>query len=459
MGLANYSYSYGSTYMGALGIGYNDSTNDNLLDKLLDQELVNSTAYSIWLDDEAGTSGNLLFGAVDTAKVEGNLTRLISEYSYSQMIIRVVEINGTTSESGGVVPIIVTSDEDDDSYGSNGYTSEEYSADYLFTAIYSPTDSVSIFPTDIASQIWQMAGARYDDDLELAVISCSAAVDTETNFTLRLGGRETAGPVISASMSDLVITTGEFNMSAWSYLYDETDTNTCLFGVQNDSLSSINPGFTLGGPVLRRTFSVFDLANSELAVAPVKFDATSTSNVVPFASYGALTPSSTILCTYLSCSEGSGRSSSSSSGDGEEGGSSGSLSGVLPVGALVGMTVGIALFLLLLALAGFLVWRRRLNRDPADKEATSVASAEAGEHPPTMSSANGESGGAAAPLPERTQSPDTTAGGINEPESRPAPSPPSSTGEGHSGPRGDEPGVQSSHGTTDRAEASPSHKP
>lgn len=454
MGLANYSSSYTSnTYMGVLGIGYNDSTHDNLLDNLLDQGLINSTAYSIWLDDEAATSGNLLFGAVDTAKFEGNLTRLISDYSYYKMIIRVLEINGTTNESGGATPLAVTADTDDTS--GYYYTEEVNNSDYLFTAVFSPADTVSVFPTDLASQVWQMAGARYDDDLQMAVISCTAAGDTTTNFTLRLGGTgPTTGPVLSAYMSDLVIPADEVNMSTLYSSYDYTEgSNTCLFGVQNGSVSSSSSEFALGSTLLRRTYSVLDLANNEIAVAPLDFDATSTSHVVPFASYGARVPSSTLLCESSSCYEGSGTSSVSDSGDGEDGGSSSSDAGVLSVGVLVGLTAGIALFVFLVALAGFLVWRHRLNRKAAAKDAASVSSAEAGGHPPAMSSANA-TGGDAPQLPEIAQTPAMTADKGKAPD-RPAPSPPGSVGEGHSAAGGAGAGAQASH-DADHAEASSS---
>lgn len=427
MGLVNETSStslpgaYAAGYMGVLGIGYNDTDYDNLPNRLQRDGLINSTAYSLWVDDEAASSGNLLFGAVDTARFEGSLTRLLSQHSYYTMTVQVVGINGSTTKSGGPVAVTTTSSSDDD--GDDGY---------LFTALYSPPDTLSNLPTDIASQIWQMAGAYYDDRLGKAVVSCSAAGDA-TNFTIQLGGNGAKGPVVSALMSDLVIPAAEFNLSSYSYYYYDTestnDSNMCLFGVQNGSVSSsYYTSYNLGSTLLRRTYSVFDLVNNEVAVAPVRFGASATSNVVPFASYGAAVPSSTILCVYSDCFEDAG--SNDDDDDSDETGGTGRLRGVLSVGALVGMSAGIALGFLALGLAGIFLWRHRRNRGLAAKEesGTSVLSAEAGEGAPVMSRA-----GAAAP--EMGETPAQAPAGApvgkgKEPEVR-EPVPGSSIGDPH----------------------------
>lgn len=386
MGLVNSTTA--STYLGVLGIGYNDSDYDNLPNRLQKEGLINSTAYSLWVDDETAGSGSLLFGAIDTSRFEGDLTRLMSYYSYYMMIVPVVGINGSTSDSSGPVAITVTSDDDDDGSSSSysSYTSEGDGDDdgYLFTAVYSPSDTVSNLPTDIAAQVWQMAGASYDPNLAVATISCSAAAD-EANFTLQLGSRDTKGPVISARLSDLVIPADEFNLTSYFYSigyyyyysYDASvpGPDTCLFGVQNgsSSLGGYYYGTTtynLGSTLLRRTYSVFDLVNNEIAVAPVKFgsadDATAGAGaVVPFASYGAAAPSSTVLCTYSTCYDDDGTGSSSSDGEGTAAGDTGRLPGVLSVGALLGLSLGLGVGFLALGLVGFLLWRRRLSRRPA----------------------------------------------------------------------------------------------
>ncbi|PSR88497.1 aspartic peptidase domain-containing protein [Coniella lustricola] len=370
MGLVNDTdayYGFGATYMGVLGIGYNDSINNNLPNHLFDQGLINSTAYSMWVDDEAATSGSLLFGAIDTSKFDGHLTRLAVEYTYYMPSVIVASINGSTSTSGGLVSITASDDADDD-YSTEGYAS------YLFGALYSPSETLSLLPSDVANQIWTLAGATYNSTYEAAVIDCGAVSDN-TTFTFQLGARDSLAPILTAYMSDLVLPISEVNLTAatsYYYSYGEdliNDTsNLCLFGIQNSSYQGWY--YSLGSSVLRRTYSVIDLANYEVAVAPVKFGATETSTIVPFASSGAAVPSATVVCDYTSCST----NLASVDNDGPSGISDGSdttgLSGVLSLGAILGISFGIAAFFLIAGFIAFIFWRRH-----AKKKATAAAAA------------------------------------------------------------------------------------
>lgn len=401
MGLVNETSNYigQDTYMGVLGIGYNDGSSDNLPDRLLQQGLINTTAYSIWVDDDTAASGNLLFGAIDTTKFTGNLTRLRSSYSYVDLMVQVVGINATTTNSDGPLAITVPADQE----SSSGATATETAGDsYLFTAIFSPPDTLTTVPSDVAAQIWEVAGAYYHAELALALIGCAAAGDTSTNFTVQLGGQGADGPIITARMADLVIPASEYNVSAEVAYYldlgDEDD--VCLFGIQNASAmgysDSYSSQFNLGSTLLRRTYSVFDLANSEVAVAPVVFGASATSDIVPFPSYGATVPSSTIECYYSDCYVDTGSSDSTDEGDGS---STAGFPGLLSLGALIGLSAGLGLGCLALGLVGFLVWRHRRNTRLATKEVASLSSAEAGQPGPEMSTAIGGHTAHTAPAP------------------------------------------------------------
>ncbi|ROV94965.1 hypothetical protein VMCG_08320 [Cytospora schulzeri] len=406
-------------YIGVLGIGYNDTTYSNLPDRLQEQGLINSTAYSIWVDDERASSGNLLFGAIDTTRFDGNLTRVASYYGYSQMSIQIAGINGTTSDSNGPMAITYdyTDDTDDDSY----YSSSSQSSDYLFVAIFSPPETFSTLPTEVASQIWDLAGAHYDSDMGLALIPCVAANKTTTNFTLQLG-QGIYGPIITATMADLVIPADDGQMSSsYSSLYLPDDDELCLFGVQNSSMAGgYSPGsYILGSTLLRRTYTVFDLVNDQIAVAPVKFDATATSNIVAFPSYGASIPSSTLHCVYSDCYETT--SDGTGSGDDSEYYNDRLPAGVLSVPALIGMSLGIGIGALLLGVIGFLVWRRRLNKNMASKEGPSVSSAETGVVPPLMQPSNPAGGPGAAPEMTQAAVPPAVVGGKGKEPEVPAP--------------------------------------
>lgn len=394
MGLVNDTSSYtgGSSFMGVLAIGYNDSTSDNFPDLLVEQGLINTTAYSIWMDDEAATSGSLLFGAIDTSKFTGNLTRIQSSYSYIDMMVQVVGINATMTDAS---PVTITGGTDDGSTSSSSSSSTGEDVP-IFTATYSPPDTLSIVPSVIATQIWTLVGAYYQEDYGMALIGCSAASDTTVNITMQLGGQGANGPIITATMSDLVIPSSEWNFSSQaSSYYSDIDGDVCVFGVQNssvlgytDSYGYDSQAYSLGSTMLRRTYSVFDLANSEVAIAPVVFEASEASNIVSFASYGATVPSSTVLCSYSSCSSDTGSSSSGSTGSVDEDSSDGR-HGVLPFATFIGLILGLCVGFFMLGFVAFLIWRHRRNTRLAGEKDASVSSAEAGQPGPEMSTAVG----------------------------------------------------------------------
>lgn len=403
-------------YIGMLGLGYNDSVHSTFTDRLVSEGLINSTTYSIWVDDSEASSGNILFGAIDTTKFEGSLFRVASYYSGYQMLMTISSINATTEDSDGPITITYDAENDDSYYGSSSTSpsSSSSSSDYLFSATFAPTDSLSVLPDDVASQFWEVAGAYYDSDTEMALIGCNAGNTASTNFTFRLGNGPN-GPNITAVLEDLIVPVTDVDVTTYASSYfSSLDTEVCLFGVQNRSIVSSSSysytsDYSLGSGILRRTYSVFDLVNDEIAIAPVKFGATETSNVVAFATYGSTAPSSTMLCVLSSCSKTTSSSDGTSSGGGSDGDDDGLADDILSVPALVGVSVGVGLGALSVGILGYLIWRHRMRRRMAGKDiAGSVTSAEAGEAGPSLPP-RGAAGGA-APGPEMMQASQPHAG-------------------------------------------------
>lgn len=405
-------------YIGMLGLGYNDSVHSTFTDRLVSEGLINSTTYSIWVDDSEASSGNILFGAIDTTKFEGSLFRVASYYSGYQMLMTISSINATTQDSDGPITITYDAENDDSYYGSSSTSpsssSSSSSNDYLFSATFAPTDSLSVLPDDVASQFWEVAGAYYDSDTEMALIGCNAGNTASTNFTFRLGNGPN-GPNITAVLEDLIVPVTDVDVTTYASSYfSSLDTDeVCLFGVQNRSIVSSSSysytsDYSLGSGILRRTYSVFDFVNDEIAIAPVKFGATETSNVVAFATYGSTAPSSTMLCVLSSCSKTTTSGGGTSSGGSSNGDDGGLANDILSVPALVGVSVGVGLGALSVGIIGYLIWRHRMRRRMAGKDAGSVTSAEAGEAAPPLPS-RGAAGGA-APGPEMTQASQPHAG-------------------------------------------------
>lgn len=279
-----------SRWIGILGLGHNRSssaydTYPTFMDRMVSSGKIATPAYSMWLDNAEGTSGGLLFGAIDQSRYTGELFRLPGQsgyYSYSTTLGTTLEsINGTT-DSGDVMPSI-------------------RSNDFPVDVTVGPGELFSFLPELLADEMASIAGATYNETLGYYTISCDAGRTNSAKFVFELGG--SGGPLLSAEMSDLVIPASAVDTSYLSQ-YWGNETEICFFGVQERSTYSSYNTYNLGSSLLRRTYLVFDLANDEIALAPARFSSSSDSpspTIVAFESYGATVPSAVMFCTSGRC--------------------------------------------------------------------------------------------------------------------------------------------------------------
>lgn len=265
---------------GLLGIGY--SLNEAIIDKedaisaeylnlpalMMHEGLIVTNAYSLWLNDLDASTGSILFGGVDTQKYVGNLTRVpvirnaITD-QYDSLIVGLRSISAVSSS------------------GVDRLTSEQ---DPIKVVLDSGT-TLSYLPTDIAQQMWTETGATYVAPMGMALIPCNMERSTGY-FTFNFGGE--GGPSIRVDMNELVlglVVSGPApTFSSGQYAGQEA----CEFGVQNTTGTNL-----LGDTFLRSAYVVYDLSNNEIGLAQTDFNATE-SNIVAFASQGALIPSATL---------------------------------------------------------------------------------------------------------------------------------------------------------------------
>jgi hypothetical protein len=213
------------------------------------------------------SSGNILFGGVDTDKYHGTLTR--------------IEIYPT---SGGLFTsfvVALTSLQATSSSGSDTLTSTSFP----IPVVLDSGTTLSYLPTDIAQQVWTEAGAIYSATDGIAVIPCSMKT-SGGYFSFGFAGPN--GPTINVTMDELVLdlTSGQAPTFGSGVYKGET---ACEFGIQNFSSSP----YLLGDTFLRSAYVVYDLVNNEIGIAPTDFNATS-SNIVAFASSSATIPSATV---------------------------------------------------------------------------------------------------------------------------------------------------------------------
>ncbi|KAK4246924.1 aspartic peptidase domain-containing protein [Corynascus novoguineensis] len=357
-----------SRWIGMLGLGYNSSSNyyssstagqyANVMDRMVSSGKIASPAYSIWLDNAKGSSGGILFGAVDRSRYSGDLVRVssrYSSYSYYPYGFSVVlnSINGTTASGSPMAPIRTN--------------------DFPLDVTVGAGEVYSFLPESLAEQIAGMTGATFNDSMESYEIPCDAGKKNNTKLVFEIGG--TGGPKLHVETADLVVpsTVNRFRYSS------DLDPGMCMFAIQAyDSSSSSystssNNLYNLGGAILRRSYVVYDLANQEIAVAPVKFSdggRDPTPEITAFESYGAYVPSASEFCTNSFCpsDSGSGSGSDYNYGPNRGSGNFGEPGFEHWKKVAIGVGVGFGVIAIVAAVAGIIVCKRSVRGTGVAKE-------------------------------------------------------------------------------------------
>jgi len=245
---------------GILGIGYpinevqvnraGAQPYSNLPQLLVDQGVINTPAYSLWLNDLDSNTGSILFGGVDSAKYHGSLQTvpIIQEYGYYQEFIIALtnmSVGGKSIFSNQNVPVLLDS-------GS----------------------SLMYLPDSVAQNIYTQLGAKYDSAQGAAFVDCNLANDARTlDFTF-------SSPTISVPMNELVIVAGVSRGRPICILGEPLPLLISLPPPTNTPQPGIGPAGSstpvLGDTFLRSAYVVYDLANNEISLAPTNFNATGT---------------------------------------------------------------------------------------------------------------------------------------------------------------------------------------
>ncbi|KAK7711674.1 hypothetical protein SLS57_007967 [Botryosphaeria dothidea] len=260
-----------SSTEGVLGIGY--TTNEvavnragleaysNLPQLMVDKGIIQSNAYSLWLNDLDASRGSILFGGVDTEKYHGTLATLpiIQEYGdYREFIIALTGLGAN---------------------GKNGsYFSSNDSSSNVVPVLLDSGSSLTYLPDSVVSSIYDDFNAAYDSDQGAAFIDCDQANSDDTlDFTF-------SSPTISVPMNELVLLAGYSRGQA-----------VCILGISpaGDSTS------VLGDTFLRSAYVVYDLANNEISLAQTNYNSTD-SNINEIGTGTASVPDATGVANAVS---------------------------------------------------------------------------------------------------------------------------------------------------------------
>ncbi|MCJ1406513.1 hypothetical protein MMC19_000578 [Ptychographa xylographoides] len=299
---------------GVMGIGYpalevqvqndREKAYPNIPQQMVSQGLINSAAYSLWLDDLNSATGSVLFGGVDTDKFHGSLQTLpiIQEQgAYVEMIVALSGVNLITSNTNNTVSTKTT------------------------PILLDSGSTLSYLPADIAGALYQALGVEFSEQADQGFCKCSLA---NTSATIEF---IFSGQVIGVPISEMVLTGDGGAKTASGEVLD------CTFGIVSQPAEDIvGTPYTLGDTFIRSAYIVYDLDSNSISLAPTNFEATSSNvmeigtgnNPIPSAS-GVSNPASATVTgsaviggvTGTATGSGSSPSSSSSSGSGSGSGS------------------------------------------------------------------------------------------------------------------------------------------
>lgn len=212
---------------------------------MVDGGLIQSNAYSLWLNDVEANTGSILFGGVDTARYTGKLQSLpIQKESepYAEFII--------TSSSMSL---------------QNAGKNQSLTTDLLTAVILDSGSSLAYLPNDLASNLYTALNVRYSQQEGAGLCACSLANENITvDFTF-------TSMTISVPITELVINPnsnpGSGNGNGNGGVFNSQE---CIFGI------ALAEGSTavLGDTFLRSAYVVYDLANNEISLAQTNFNAT-----------------------------------------------------------------------------------------------------------------------------------------------------------------------------------------
>ncbi|KAL3455642.1 acid protease [Aspergillus heterothallicus] len=254
-----------SSAEGVLGIGYpsneaqvgrfGDKTYPNLPRSLVEDGVIQSSAYSLWLNDLDANTGSILFGGVDTEKYHGDLQTLPIQTvngGYSELVIALTAISLDMESKN-----------------------HDLSSDALPAAVLLDSgSSLSYLPDSIVEGIYNDVGVTYESSTGAGYAPCSLAHEN-INITFTF-----SSPAITVGINELIIDAGDLRFS--------NGERACIFGIV-PSGESTN---VLGDTFLRSAYVVYDLANNEISIANTRFNATK-SNILEIQTGEGAVPNAT----------------------------------------------------------------------------------------------------------------------------------------------------------------------
>ncbi|EMC94055.1 hypothetical protein BAUCODRAFT_124789 [Baudoinia panamericana UAMH 10762] len=247
--------------VGIMGIGYDTHESlvpnggqpyPNIIDEMVSQGIINTRAYSLYLDDIEESTGAVLFGGYDTAKYTGNLTVLD---------LQVDAESGTIDEFSVVWSLMALTD-------SSGTYVLSDPTNFPTAAVLDSGTTLTTLPQDLFIQLAEYFGVINDQEYGYLVYCNISKIPGAIDY--QFGG--TNGPIISVPFSELAIPLDSSNGKPLTF---KNGAPACQFGFQ---LLPEGSPILLGDTFLRSAYVVYDLDAGQVAIANAFYDST-TSNI------------------------------------------------------------------------------------------------------------------------------------------------------------------------------------
>ncbi len=260
---------------GIMGLGMSVAVASNkkyptIVDNLVSHGIIDTPAFSLYLDSVSQDKGSILFGGIDTKKYVGNLALLPLKpdtlSGFENVTSYSVDLKGFTVDGGIDVPANV----------STG-------------AIFDTGSTISLMPESVVKPIWDKFKIATVLQMPTPFIDCKYAGKKYNKYKFNF---QFDGVNITVPLKALVVDSLDSDVQSElkSNFLTESDfkgfDKICMFGignggsfVQSDSSSEAPKFALLGDTFLRSAYVVYDLANQQLGLAPAYLNSDD-SNVV-----------------------------------------------------------------------------------------------------------------------------------------------------------------------------------
>lgn len=241
-----------------MGVGYNsseaaDTVYSNIIDLMVEQGLINTRAYSLWLDDLSSTTGQVLFGGIDTAKYDGPL-----------FILPTLGAEGQKPTSFAVALNAISA-------GHKGQMTNITSSDFAIPVILDSGTTHTLLPKAVVKSIVRGLGA-YDFTSQIGAILADCGLRTQNpDFIFGFQFGNSTGPTINVNLSELILDFPGLDQSLIQGMFPSWD-SVCYLAMADSSTITDHPIYLLGDTFLRSAYVVYDIDNDEIGIAQSNFN-------------------------------------------------------------------------------------------------------------------------------------------------------------------------------------------